>query len=85
MAIYQSQIFKTFLLQNCKNLGLENFAFYGTTVEPIKLQTHCAPQNDHLNLIFEKNVYVVHKKITRNGRKMVVFKVTIRLGESNFT
>ena len=84
MAIHQSQIFKIFFLQNCKNLGLEKFAFYGITVEPIKLQTRCAPQNDHLNLIFEKDIYVVLKKKTRNGRKMVIFEVTIRLGESDF-
>ena len=59
---------------------MEKFAFCGITVEPIQLQTHCAPQNDHLNLIFEKK----RKEMTRNVCKMVIYEVTIRLGESDF-
>ena len=36
---------------------------YGMTVKPINLQSHGAPQNDRLNLIFVKAVYVVCKKV----------------------
>ena len=43
-------------------------------------QLNCAPQNDHLNLIFEKK----RKEMTRNVCKMVIYEVTIRLGESDF-
>ena len=46
---------KRFFLQYCKNLLLQKFAFHYITVEPIKLQTCCAPQNNHLNLIFVKD------------------------------
>jgi hypothetical protein len=33
-----------------------SFAFYVITFEPIEVQTHSAPQNDRLNLSFEKNI-----------------------------
>ena len=34
--------------------------------------------------MFVKDIYVVCKKVTRNGRKMVIFGVTTRLDESDF-
>ena len=39
-------------LQNHKNPERELFAFCLITLEPIEVQTHSAPQNDHLNLSF---------------------------------
>ena len=49
------------------------FAFCFITFELIKVKTCSAPQNDHLNLIFVKDIYVVDKKITRIARKMTIF------------
>ena len=36
--------------------------FFVITFVPIKIQTHLAPQNDHLNLNFVKDEHVVGKK-----------------------
>ena len=41
------------------------FAFFVITSEPIKVQTRSAPQNDRLNLSFDK-------KMARNGRKTAI-------------
>ena len=38
------------------------FALCVITFEPIKIQTHSAPQNDRLNFSFVKDVYVDGKK-----------------------
>ena len=64
-------------LQNQKNPETETFLFCIITFEPIKIQTHSAPQNDHLNISFVKDVYVVGKKMTKNGRKMTVYQSQI--------
>ena len=45
-------------LQNRKNPETEIFAFCIISYEEIKIKTHCAPQNDRLDLSFVKNVYV---------------------------
>ena len=37
---------------------MEKIAFFVITFEPIKIQTHSAPQNDRLNLSFVKDIYV---------------------------
>ena len=54
------------------------FAFFGfcvVTFVPIKI---CyAPQNDHLNLSFEKDNHVVSKKKARCGRKMAVYQMLL--------
>ena len=42
-------------------------------------------QNDRLNPSFVKDINVVGKEMTRNGRKMCITIVTTRLGESVFT
>ena len=44
-------------------------AFCFITLEPIEVQTHPAPQNDHLNLIFVIDINVDDGKVARNGRK----------------
>ena len=48
---------------------MEIFAFCVITVEPIKIQTCSAPQNDHLNLSFVKEIYVVCENMARKGLK----------------
>ena len=48
------------------------FAFYAINFEPIKNKNHKVPLNERLNLSFVKDIYVVGKKMTRNGRKTVI-------------
>ena len=60
MAIFET-IFSFFFLSNFKN----------TVVKKNKIQTHLAPQNDRLNLIFLENINVVSNKMTRNGLEMI--------------
>ena len=45
-----------------KKQETEVFAFCAITLEPIEVQTHSAPQNDHLNFSFVKYIYVIAKK-----------------------
>ena len=39
---------------------------------PIKIKTHTAAQNDHLNLSFVKDVHIVGKKMARSGCKTAI-------------
>ena len=41
-----------FFLQNRNKTKMEKIAFCVITFEPIKIQTHSAPQNDRLNFSF---------------------------------
>ena len=41
---------------------MEILAFYAIAIEPIKVQTHSASQNDRLNLSFVKDTYGNAKK-----------------------
>mgnify|MGYP001177906251 CR=1 FL=1 len=43
---------------------MEILVFYAIAIEPIKLQTHSASQNDRLNLSFVKDTYDNVKKMT---------------------
>ena len=43
-------------------------------LDPIRIWTHYAPQNDRLNLSFVKDVHEVGKKMARNGHKMAVYE-----------
>ena len=47
--------------------------YFVVAFDPIKISTHYAPQNDRWNLSFVKDIYVVAKKMTTNGRKMAIF------------
>ena len=38
--------------------------------EPINIQTHQAPKNDRLNLLFVKDKHTVGRKMARNGCEM---------------
>ena len=51
---------------------MEILVFYAIAIEPIKLQTHSASQNDRLNLSFVKDSYVDGGKVARNGRKTTI-------------
>ena len=43
---------------------MEILAFYAIAIEPIKVQTHSASQNDRLNISFVKATYGKAKKMT---------------------
>ena len=51
---------------------MEILVFYAIAIEPIKLQTHSASQNDRLNLSFVKDTYVDGGKVARNGPKTAI-------------
>ena len=51
---------------------MEKNAFCVITFDPIKIQTHSAPQNDCLNFNFVKDTYVDGRKVARNGRKTAI-------------
>ena len=51
---------------------MEKIAFCVITFDPIKIQTHLAPQNDRLNLSFVKDIYADGGKLARNGRKTAI-------------
>ena len=48
--------------------------YYVVAFDPNKIYTHWAPQNDRMNLSIVKDIYVVAKKMTRNGWKMAIFE-----------
>ena len=39
------------------------------------IQIRSAPQNDHLNLNFVKDTYVVCKEMAKNGRKKAIYRL----------
>ena len=45
------------------------FLSFCAILEPIKIQTSSASQNDRLNFSFVKDTHVVGEKMTRSGRK----------------
>ena len=47
-----------FSLQNRTKTKMEKIAFCVITFEPIKIQTHSAPQNDRLNFSYVKDIHV---------------------------
>ena len=52
-----------------------NFNTYQVVAfDPTDILTYQAPQNDHLDLSFVKDFYVVGKKMTKNGQVMVIYK-----------
>ena len=66
--------FSAFFLPKLRTQFSFFFVIYVINLEPIEVQTHSAAQNDRLNLSFVKDIHVVAKKITRNGRKMAIFE-----------
>ena len=55
---HQKQYIRNFFLQNCTKTKMEKIAFCVITFDPIKIQTHSAPQNDRLNFSFVKDIHV---------------------------
>ena len=51
---------------------MEFLAFFDISDKPIKIQTLSAPQNDRLNLLFIKDMYVGAKKMAKNSLKIVI-------------
>ena len=51
---HQKQYIRIFFLQNCTKTKKEKIALCVITFEPIKIQTHLAPQNDRLNFRWRK-------------------------------
>ena len=54
----QKQYIRNFFLQNRTKTKMEKIAFCVITFDPIKIQTHSAPQNDRLNFSFVKDIHV---------------------------
>ena len=59
-------------------------AFYVVFFEPIKIRTVEVTQNDLLHLIFLNDIYVVFKKLTGVGLKMVIPFFMIFIQVANF-
>ena len=74
---HQKQYIRNFFLQNRTKTKMEKIAFCVITFDPIKIQTHSAPQNDCLNLSFVKDIHVVGKKMTRKCRKTAIHQSQI--------
>ena len=53
---------------------MEFWAFFDIGDKPIKIQTLLAPQNDCLNLLFMKDIYVEAPKMARNGLNIVIYE-----------
>ena len=51
---HQKQYIQIFFLQNPTKTKMEKIAFCVIAFEPIKIQTHSAPQNDCMNFSFVK-------------------------------
>ena len=69
--------FQKISFQNWKSRDSETFVFYVVVFHPIKKMTCLALQHDRQNLCFVKDIYVVGKKMTRNGHKMTKLKSII--------
>ena len=55
---HQKQYIRNFFLQNRTKTKMEKIAFCVIIFDPIKIQTHSAPQNDRLNFSFVKDIHV---------------------------
>ena len=55
---HQKQYIRNFFLRNRTKTKMEKIAFCVIIFEPIKIQTHSAPQNDRLNFGFVKDIHV---------------------------
>ena len=62
-----------FFLQNRTKTKMEKIAFCVITFDPIKIQTHSAPQNDRLNFSFVKDIQVDVGNLAWNSCLFVCF------------
>ena len=53
---------------------MEFWAFFDISEKPIKIQILSAPQNDRMNLLFMKDIYVGAQKMARNDLKIVIYE-----------
>ena len=56
---------------------MEILVFYAIAIEPIRVQTRSASQNDRLNLSVVKDTYGNAKKMARKSGKMVIYESQI--------
>ena len=62
-----------FLSKLKKNMETKK-SFYAVVFDLIRIQTGLAPQNEHQNLSFMKDIHVVGKKMTRNDHEITKCK-----------
>ena len=53
---------------------MEFWAFFDISDKLIKIQTLSAPQNDCLNVLSMKDIYVEVQKMARNGLEIVIYE-----------
>ena len=81
-----SQKFSGFFLPKLKKkIKNQKLCFIFEAFDLIEVQTCLAPQNDHRNLSFVKDIYVVGKKMTRNGCKIAKVKGCLFYIEMEYT
>ena len=66
--LFMSHKFSSFFSYKIDKNGNKKIVFYLIVFDPIKINSHLAPQNVHQNISFVKDVIVVYKKMTRNCR-----------------
>ena len=76
---HQKQYIQNFFLLNRTKTKKEKIAFCVITFESIKIQTHSAPQNDHLNFSFVKDIHVDGGNLARNSCKTALCQSTFFL------
>ena len=74
--ITKNSTYENFFLQNRTKMKMEKIAFCVITFDPIKIQTHSAPQNDRLNFSF---VNVDGGNLAWNSCKMAICQCTFFL------
>ena len=73
---HQNSTYEIFFLQNRTKTKMEKIAFCVITFEPIKIQTHSAPQNDRLNFSFVKDIHVYGGNLAWNSCKTAICQST---------
>ena len=69
-----SQKFSEFFLPKLKKKCKPKKVFHVVAFDLFRIQTGLAPQNEHQNLSFVKDIHVVSKKMARNDHKIAKCK-----------
>ena len=69
-----SFMFSEFFLPKLEKKLQPKNVFYVVAFNIIRIQAHLAPQNEHQNLSFMKDIHVVGKKMTRNDHEITKCK-----------
>ena len=77
--ITKNSTYEIFFLQNRTKTKMEKIAFCVITFDPIKIQTHSAPQNDRLNFSFVKDIHVDGGNLAWNSCKTAICQSTFFL------